>query len=87
MFRTLLLTSILVLITSSCSHQTLGVEPMGDAFRQQLYAQQVNPGYAAPTPVTGLDGKTADKIFQGYLKNGDGKELGSDSADSLMESK
>jgi hypothetical protein len=64
----------------------MGVAPMGEAYRQQLRAQQVEPGYAAPTPVTGLNGKSAEKVFEGYLADDDGCEK-SPASESIMDSK
>lgn len=66
MFRTMLITLAFIII-GGCS-TPMGVPPMGDAYRQQLHAQQVEPGYASPTPVTGLDGKSAAKVHADYLK-------------------
>lgn len=77
----------LLMVLPGCSHQPLGVqEPMGEAFRQQLYAQQVEPGYAAPTPVTGLDGKSAENVFNDYSMGGGASTCGQSSAtESLMQ--
>lgn len=33
--------------------------PFGQAYTEQFHAQIVNEPYAAPTPVTGMDGKLA----------------------------
>jgi len=77
--KTLCICAALVLV-SGCSHEPLGVKPMGEAFRQQLYAQQVEPGYAAPTPVTGLNGKAAENVFGDYLTGSAGCAQGTESS-------
>lgn len=76
--------STLLILASGCSHEPLDVAPMGDAFRQQLYAQQVEPGYAAPTPVTGLNGKSAVRVHEGYVAGGSDSD-DSKTAESILK--
>jgi hypothetical protein len=58
---------VAIIVTGGCT-TPMGAPPMGEAYMQQLHAQQVEPGYAAPTPVTGLDGKSGAKVHADYLK-------------------
>jgi hypothetical protein len=79
MFSRTLIITVAIIVTGGCT-TPMGVPPMGDAYRQQLHAQQVEPGYAAPTPVTGLDGKSAAKVHGEYLK-GESCQSDDDSGD------
>lgn len=87
MIRNTLLICTALIAVCGCSHQPLGVqEPMGEAFRQQLHAQQAEPGYAAPTPVTGLHGRSAEKVFNDYLSGGASACGQSSATESIMQS-
>lgn len=48
---------------SGCAERT-EASAFGQAYREQLALQQVNPGPAPATPVTGLDGKRAQKVVE-----------------------
>lgn len=57
------MTAAALLLTACKAEQSV---TLGTAFHQQRINQQVNPGYAKQTPVTGLDGKLAEQAGKQY---------------------
>ncbi|NJB67257.1 hypothetical protein GGQ74_000897 [Desulfobaculum xiamenense] len=67
MTRLMITLTILLATIAVAGCETTGSHPgHGVAYRQQLMGQQVTPGYAPATPVTGLDGRQAERTVNGY---------------------
>jgi hypothetical protein len=78
--KNIALTTVILAMTAGCTGPIGGEQPeMGVAFRQQLQWQQVNPGYASPEPVTGLNGELADNLMKEYREGGEQAEASEES--------
>ncbi|WP_243544173.1 hypothetical protein [Pseudodesulfovibrio tunisiensis] len=63
--------------------------PFGSSVRSTVQSQYVNPEPAGDAPVTGMDGRYADKVFRNYEKgpSGNGKQTSGGLLDALVGDK
>ncbi len=63
--RRILTILLLALAVSGCTGMEL--PPMGEAYRQQLASQTLNPDAGGDAPVTGLYGPRAEQVMDGWI--------------------
>lgn len=94
MYATRILLPIMILAALALGGCQYGQKPngdlpmqqsWGDSYRRQLALQRMDAEPAAPTPVTGLDGKRAAAVVEGYQNPGTHEDSVAKALETLMK--